>query len=561
MQDTTENIACEGNCYKVSIYSIKLDVKFCFPHELRKSIYLECTEDFVQSLNNRPVVGYMLETSPLHDKKVVLGDILLSVNDVQVNTPKEANQKIRTSRRPLKLLFYAPKVKLTISEGFHMCKYNTSTAKPPSSSLKWKPKYVVIGGVVSTKPWMMYMYRNKTEYDRAVMETISGKAVSVKVKHFSLRDATLLYRDETEAISYDDVDDKDKVMEWVYFVIIPNEKTRQKPIKIASPNDVCLRPVLEAVQRIINQDCCYDGHQRSLFGRNLPDFHSILHHNHRHDVGRRGSTGSINDPPQHPYNDSTQNRRNSSPFEHQSHVNRYSNGYHKCNDNMHQLEKSEDDYQLQSDHDNYHSNFQEENDERKRSTTSSISEFDVTAASDDCKSNPYPAHKNDETKVDYSFKDKKGDRVRSNHNANRRNSISGTTINSSTTKSTSKSSDTEFTNIRNSGSEAIIDYNIETLMMMNPGLHQSKSVTKSKSKLSFKAKRRGSFTDSTKSIGALSSLGKRSNSSTTSFLNYGLDSLTVSNSTGGNSNSKMDITSSDKDKSFFRKRRSFTKYI
>lgn len=668
MQEILESIACKGECYNVSIYSSKLDIKFCFPHELRKSLYLECHEDFIQSLCKRPVVGYMLETSPLHDKKVVLGDILLSVNDVQVHTPKEANEKIRTSRRPLKLLFYAPKIKLTISEGFHMCKYNTSTAKPPSSSLKWKPKYVVIGGVIAVKPWMMYMYRNKIEYDRAVMETISGKNISVKVKSFSLRDATLLYKDETEIIYYDDYEGSEKGsnggFEWRYIVIIPNEKTRHKPIKIASPNELLLRAVHEAVQRIINQDDCYydsTNNNKHFFQRSLkrPDLHNPLHnilpqnHHQNHqqppplhhadqqqiEYKRRVSTGSaIPSSNNHPYSangsdpPSRRNSTHSLESEHQHHqhhqqvmnhsnhstINTNSNhsnnnntkhpynnnNYNDLQDNMHHNyhnEKSEDDYHHYSDdHDNNHhysnpyNEYKEEegnNDaayDNNLARSTGIDQFDVTATNDNTNttndnhasgySMNYKSKTNEENNnnnnnnLEYSFKNAKGERVRSNKGTTngrvRRNPKSAATITSASTKSTSAS--TEFTtkSRNNSRKNAMDSNNIDQLMMMNSNANNnnnsntfnrsiSANSTNSgayKPKLSFLPKsRRSSFTDSNNDNYYAS--GKNNSLPSTISDNNGMNASNGNKS--NNSNTKLSITNTDRDsKKLFRRRRS-----
>lgn len=248
IQELINTFSCGGDYYDLSTYSSKLDVKFYYPQELKESLYLECPSNFVQSLKERPIIGYMLGSSPLHEKGVSIGDVLLAVNDVQVFTPEEANRQIKRSRRPLKLLLYAPEVKLTVAEGFHMVKYDVSTFKPPIAS-GWKPKYVVIGGVISQDPYMMYMYRSKDEYDLAVMETVSKKPVSVKVKQFSLIRASLEMNDDSgehmHSVMYEN-------KEWNYILVLP-ENTKQKPIKIASTNEFGLKAVYDAVRRVIHQ--------------------------------------------------------------------------------------------------------------------------------------------------------------------------------------------------------------------------------------------------------------------------------------------------------------------
>merc|ERR1712151_120705 len=248
MQELMNTFSCGGEYYDLSTYSSKLDVKFYYPQELQDSLYLECPFNFIQSLFERPVIGYMLGSSPLHEKGVAIGDVLLAVNDVQVYTPEEANRQIKRSRRPLKLLLYAPEVKLTVSEGYHMVKYDVTTFKPPNASTGWKPKYVVIGGVISEKPYFMSMYRSKDEYDVAVMETVAKKHVSVKVKQFSLIGASLEMNDSGGHIHTVMYDNK----EWYYILILP-ENTKQKPIKIASNNEFGLKAIYDAVRRVIHQ--------------------------------------------------------------------------------------------------------------------------------------------------------------------------------------------------------------------------------------------------------------------------------------------------------------------
>ena len=131
-----------------------------------------------------------------------------------------------------------------------MVKYNVNTNKPPNTSTCWKPKYVVVGGVISTNPCMLHMYRSKDEYDIAVMETVAKKSISVKVKSFSLLNASLVLDDisgsHIHTVTYDD-------KEWRYIVIIPEHPKKQKPIKIASTNDIGLKAVYDAVRRVISQ--------------------------------------------------------------------------------------------------------------------------------------------------------------------------------------------------------------------------------------------------------------------------------------------------------------------
>ena len=53
-----------------------------------------------------------------------------------------------------------PNTTVVVAEGEHMVKYNTKDTGAPNSAKDWKPKYVVIGGIIA-QPWMMNMYRSK----------------------------------------------------------------------------------------------------------------------------------------------------------------------------------------------------------------------------------------------------------------------------------------------------------------------------------------------------------------------------------------------------------------
>ncbi len=56
-----------------------------------------------------------------------------------------------------------PELELSPAEGSHMVKYDTKTLDAPTSSVEWKAKYVVVGGIIA-KPWMLNMYYNKVNY-------------------------------------------------------------------------------------------------------------------------------------------------------------------------------------------------------------------------------------------------------------------------------------------------------------------------------------------------------------------------------------------------------------
>merc|ERR1712232_1085467 len=174
---------------------------------------------------------------------VELGHVLLKVNGVDVKNPKEASRLIKEGPRPLPLLFYVPNTDVVVAEGEHMVKYDTRETTAPNSSKDWKPKYVVIGGIIA-QPWMMNMYRSKSEYDIAVIETQARRPVSVKVKQFSLQGARIQNDWQgPQMVKY-----KNKLHPWKYIVILPISRN---PIKISSPNLAQLKPVHEGIRRVL----------------------------------------------------------------------------------------------------------------------------------------------------------------------------------------------------------------------------------------------------------------------------------------------------------------------
>jgi len=124
-----------------------------------------------------------------------------------------------------------------------MGKYDTKETTAPNSSKEWKPKYVVIGGIIA-QPWMMNMYRSKSEYDIAVIETQARRPVSVKVKQFSLQGARIQNDWQgPQMVKY-----KNKLHPWKYIVCLP---VARNPIKISSPNLAQLKPVHEGIRRVL----------------------------------------------------------------------------------------------------------------------------------------------------------------------------------------------------------------------------------------------------------------------------------------------------------------------
>ena len=136
---------------------------FFKPQELTDSLFLQTDPDIVDGLEERPVVAFIVEGSSARSAGVELGHVLLKVNGIDVKNPKEASRLIKEGPRPLPLLFYVPDTQVVVAEGEHMVKYDTRETGAPNSAKDWKPKYVVIGGIIA-QPWMMNMYRSKVRY-------------------------------------------------------------------------------------------------------------------------------------------------------------------------------------------------------------------------------------------------------------------------------------------------------------------------------------------------------------------------------------------------------------
>lgn len=152
-----------GEWYDARIFTPTLGVMFFKPQELTDSLFLNTERSMVDALGDRPVVAFIVEGSSARSAGVELGHVLLKVNGVDVRSPKEASRLIKEGPRPLPLLFYVPNTDVVVAEGEHMVKYDTRETTAPNSAKDWKPKYVVIGGIIA-QPWMMNMYRSKVCY-------------------------------------------------------------------------------------------------------------------------------------------------------------------------------------------------------------------------------------------------------------------------------------------------------------------------------------------------------------------------------------------------------------
>ena len=156
-----------GEWYDARIFTPTLGVMFFKPQELTDSLFLQTDKEIVDALEERPVVAFIVEGSSARSAGVELGHVLLKVNGIDVKNPKDASRLIKEGPRPLPLLFYVPDTNVVVAEGEHMVKYDTRETTAPNSAKDWKPKYVVIGGIIA-QPWMMNMYRSKVSGSRVV---------------------------------------------------------------------------------------------------------------------------------------------------------------------------------------------------------------------------------------------------------------------------------------------------------------------------------------------------------------------------------------------------------
>jgi len=232
-----------GEYFDARIFTPTLGVMFFKPQELTDSLFLQTDKETVDSLEERPVVAFIVEGSSARSAGVELGNVLLKVNGIDVRNPKEASRLIKEGPRPLPLLFYVPNTTVVVAEGEHMVKYDTRETGAPLSAKDWKPKYVVIGGIIA-QPWMMNMYRSKAEYDIAVIETQARRPVSVKVKQFSLQGARIQNDWQgPQMVKY-----KNKLHPWKFIVVLP---VSRNPIKISASNLSYLKPVHEGIRRVL----------------------------------------------------------------------------------------------------------------------------------------------------------------------------------------------------------------------------------------------------------------------------------------------------------------------
>lgn len=155
------NLPSEGEYYEARINAQSLGAMFYTARNLEETLYHKMPSNIIEALGSRPVVAFVTENSAAFNSGVTLGHVVLSVNGQEVADPEYCANMIRSAPRPMNLRCYVPPdMALTINEGTHLVKYDTRDMEAPKSSMEWKKKYVVVGGIV-TKPWMMNMFYRK----------------------------------------------------------------------------------------------------------------------------------------------------------------------------------------------------------------------------------------------------------------------------------------------------------------------------------------------------------------------------------------------------------------
>lgn len=234
-----------GEYYKIRITTPQLGAIFSSASELRNTLYKTASSQFVESIKHRPVVSFRIDGSAAETSGVGVGHVLLKVNDQAIPDTDTAVKWLLDSPRPMSLEFYAPgnrQVQITKTEGQCMVKYDSRDSLHPRTSAEWKAKYVVIGDLLG-KPNVVYMYRNKKEYDIAVREAqTSPRTLSVKVKQFDITGARILKRGQ---VRY-----PNQCSTWYYFVIV---REFGLPIKISAESEEELAPVYDGIAGYLSE--------------------------------------------------------------------------------------------------------------------------------------------------------------------------------------------------------------------------------------------------------------------------------------------------------------------
>ena len=161
----SNSLPAGGEYYKARVTTPLIGAIFSSGNELRNTLFSTASSQFVDIVQNRPVVSFTIEGGAADTAGICPGHILLSVNSTAVNDTDAAVRLVADAPRPLIMEYYIPpNVEVIKTEGQCMVKYDTTGTEAPISSLEWKGKYVVVGDMLG-KPNVIYMYRSKVRLD------------------------------------------------------------------------------------------------------------------------------------------------------------------------------------------------------------------------------------------------------------------------------------------------------------------------------------------------------------------------------------------------------------
>lgn len=239
-----------GEYYEHVVTADRVGIMFFKARELVNVLLSADDGEIISGLKDRPVVTFLFLNSPGKEAGVELGHVLCKVNGESVTSPKDATAKIRAAERPMTLFFYVPDWStIHCAEGELMVKYDTKDLDVPFSLKEWQKKYVVVGGMLGCgNPPKLKMYNSKRDYDTAVLERNALKDVSVKVVEFDLSNIQIQKNgdgDEDQTITFAGTPIP------LTYIVVTSTDGKRCPIKLASFEPFTLRPVHNAVRKVI----------------------------------------------------------------------------------------------------------------------------------------------------------------------------------------------------------------------------------------------------------------------------------------------------------------------
>ena len=282
-----------GDYYEVTIDAPSLGILFYDAREVDGVLLSPADREITWELRNRPVVTFCFDGSAGYQAGIDKGHVLCKVNEEDAADKHNALQLLRQAKRPMKLFFYCPPWSYIHNAEEHCLVHIGKEGDEmtwPKSLKEWRKQYAVVGGILANGAGpMLKLYKTKSEYSTAVLESVNQRKLSVDVEEHSLEGAYLIQNadgEEDQVVRYDGC-----VLPLTYIVVvIPAKKklmglvssSSKTVIKIASFQPMNLRNVWEGVRRCIEDQKKDDGaHGQELEeerGVGIPEF-----------IGRRDS--------------------------------------------------------------------------------------------------------------------------------------------------------------------------------------------------------------------------------------------------------------------------------